>query len=82
MKNQSYLKSLQNLIHRAEMLTAYEPENFEEIFNVLRNFPQLQTTRTALLINNLPTEKNWLNLKYNIIDDMVTKVGDFIKPSA
>ncbi|WP_316832842.1 hypothetical protein [Pedobacter aquatilis] len=79
MKNQTSLKSLQKLIHRAEMLTSFQPENFEDIFNTLRSFPQLQTPNTALLLNDVPTEKNWLNIKYNIIDDMVTKVGDFLK---
>jgi len=79
MKNQTYLESLQNLIHRAEMLKTFQPENLDYIFSVLRSAPQLQTPKTALLISDLPNEKNWICIKYNLIDDMVTKIGDFVK---
>ncbi|RYD79759.1 MAG: hypothetical protein EOP55_04000 [Sphingobacteriales bacterium] len=78
MKNQTYLESLQDLIQRTEMLKTFQPENIADIFNVLRTVPQLQTAKTVFLISNFPNEKNWLCVKYNIIDDMVSKIGDFM----
>lgn len=79
MKNQTILESLQNLVMRIETLKVYEPENLRDIYSVLRSTPQLQTPRIKLLLNSTPTKQNWINLKYNILEDMVKKVGDFIQ---
>ncbi|WP_316734604.1 hypothetical protein [Pedobacter aquatilis] len=79
MKNQTILESLQNLVMRIETLVVYEPENLKDIYGVLRSTPQLQTPRIKLLLNSEPTRQNWVYLKYNILEDMVKKVGDFIK---
>jgi len=78
MKNLIYLQTLQDLVMRIETLRTYEPKNIENILDVLRSSPQLQTSRTKSILNDSLTEKNWINLKYNIIDDMVHKIGDFI----
>lgn len=78
MKNQIYLQTLQDLVMRIETLKTYEPKNIENILDVLRSSPQLQTPKTKLILKDLPTKKNWINLKYNIIDDMVLKMGDFV----
>jgi len=78
MKNLIYLQTLQDLVMRIETLRTYEPQNIENILDVLRSSPQLQTSKTRLILNDSLTEKNWINLKYNIIDDMVHKIGDFI----
>ena len=79
MKNQVYVESLQNLVMRMETLKTFQPQIIEEVIDVLRNSPQLQTTKTEKLLQSLPTQKNWINLKYNIIDDLVVKIGDLIQ---
>ncbi|KQR69848.1 hypothetical protein ASF92_14190 [Pedobacter sp. Leaf176] len=75
--NQIHLQTLQELVMRIEMLRTYEPKNIENILDVLRSSPQLQTPKTKLILSHSLTKKNWINLKYNIIDDMVLKMGDF-----
>lgn len=78
MKNQNCLQTLQDLIMRIETLRTYEPKHIENVLDVLRSSPQLQTSKTKSILNDSLTKKNWINLKYNIIDDMVLKIGDFI----
>jgi len=77
MKNQICLQTLQDLIMRIETLRTYEPKHIENVLDVLRSSPQLQTSKTKSILNDSLTKKNWINLKYNIIDDMVLKIGDF-----
>ncbi|MFC3560398.1 hypothetical protein [Pedobacter jamesrossensis] len=76
MENQNRISSLQNLVMKAEMIKIYNPKNIEDILNALKELPELQTSKTKELLKYSVTEKNWINLKYNLIDEMVKKIGD------
>lgn len=78
MKNQTLILSLQGLVMETEKLKTYNPKSFENIFNTLKQFPELQTSKTKNLLKDLVTEKNWINIKYNLLDEMVKKIGDFL----
>ncbi len=78
MENQTLILSLQGLVMETEKLKTYNPKSFENIFNTLKQLPELQTSKTKNLLQDLVTEKNWLNIKYNLLDEMVKKIGDFL----
>jgi len=78
MENQTLILSLQGLVMETEKLKTYNPKSFEKIFNTLKQLPELQTSKTKNLLQDLVTEKNWLNIKYNLLDEMVKKIGDFL----
>jgi len=78
MENQNLIISLQGLVIETEKLKTYNPNRIEDIFNTLKQLPELQTSKTKQLLKDLVTEKNWINVKYNLLDEMVKKVGDFL----
>lgn len=81
MENQREVSLLQSLVNKAETLKTYNKKTFEDIFNVLKGAPELQTSKTKTLLNDSLTEKNWINLKYNLIDEMVKKISDITLPN-
>ncbi|MDN3585911.1 hypothetical protein QWY86_04485 [Pedobacter aquatilis] len=78
MNNQTLILSLQGLVMETEKLKTYNPKSIENIFNRLKQLPELHTSRTKNLLKDLVTEKNWINIKYNLLDEMVKKIGDFL----
>ncbi|WP_231464013.1 MULTISPECIES: hypothetical protein [unclassified Pedobacter] len=78
MTNQTKLATLQYLVMKIEMIKVYEPDSFNDILSMLSSVPQLQSPGIKLLLRKTPTEKNWLCLKYNMLEAMVAKVGDFL----
>jgi len=76
MENQREVSLLQSLVNKAETLKTYNQKTFDDIFNVLKGAPELQTSKTTKLLNDSLNEKNWINFKYNLIDELVKKIGD------
>lgn len=76
MENQREVSLLQSLVNKAETLKTYNKKTFDDIFNVLKGAPELQTSKTTKLLNDSLNERNWINFKYNLIDEMVKKIGD------
>lgn len=76
MENQKEVTLLQSLVIKAEMLKTFNRKTFEDILDVLKFSPELQTDRTEKLLGDSITEKNWINFKYNLIDELVKKIGD------
>ena len=70
------IKDLKMLLNKVQCLRKFDSVNVNDLINELRKLQELKTTKTKILLKELPTEKNWDTLKNTIIDDLETKIGD------